>query len=187
MLKAPGTANGLLLDFDGDQSPNLTRKLANLPGNWAVAIKAADRELCFVDHMAFAYGFTSVMLLFGFILGGTIIFSTVTVSIQERVRELSTLRTIGMSFRRLSSLITMENLILGGIGIALGLPAGKWLGTYFINVAGSEAFYMSPVILAESYLLTVTPLLVVLLISQIPSLYQVRRLNLASATKDWTA
>jgi putative ABC transport system permease protein len=186
-LKAPGIANALLLDFENDPTPRLRHKLDNLPGAGAVAFNAADKEYCMGEHMAFAYAFFYVLMLFGFALGATIVFSTVTVSVQERVRELSTLRTIGMSFWRLSSLITIENLILGSIGIALGLLVGKWLGVYFVSIMMTEEFYMLPVISTQSYVFTVISLLVVLLISQIPSLRYVGRLNLATATKDWTA
>jgi putative ABC transport system permease protein len=187
MLEAPGSANGLLLDLEDESTPGLGRKLDNLPGIDAIAFKAADKEICLGDHMAFLYAFIYVMLLFGTILGGTIVFSSVTVSIQERVRELSTLRTIGMSFWRLASLITIENLILGGIGIALGLLAGKWLSPVLVNIAQTEEFFMLPVFSAQSYLVTVVAMLLVLLVSQIPSLRYVGHLNLASATKDWTA
>jgi len=46
---------------------------------------------------------------------------------------------------------------------------------------------MAATIFPATYLVTVSALLVVLLVSQIPSLRYISRLNLASVTKDWTA
>ncbi len=84
-------------------------------------------------------------------------------------------------------MITIENLILGGLGIALGLPLGKRLALSFFDLAQSEEFTMSANIFPSTYLVTALALLLVLLVSQIPSLRYISRLNLASATKDWTA
>ncbi len=92
-----------------------------------------------------------------------------------------------MSIWGVTSLITIENLILGGLGIALGLPLRQRLALSFFNLAQSEEFTMAATIFPSTYLVTALALLLVLLISQIPSLRYIKRLNLASATKDWTA
>ncbi len=186
IIKAPGTANGLLLDFEDDPSPRLKQKLYDLPGTEGLPFKAAEKAF-FDDLMVFFYAFVYVMLLFGFLLGATIVFSAITVSVQERVREISTLRTIGMSMWGVTSLITIENLVLGGLGIALGLPLGQRLALTFFDLVQSEEFTMAATIFPNTYLATALALLLVLLVSQIPSLRYVRHMNLASATKDWTA
>jgi putative ABC transport system permease protein len=186
MLKAPGTATGLLLDFEGDPSPRLKQKLYDLPGTEGLPFKAAEKAF-FDDLMVFFYAFIYVMLLFGFLLGATIVFSAITVSVHERVREMSTLRTIGMSMWGVTSVITIENLILGSLGIALGLPLGQRLALTFFDLAQSEEFTMAAIIFPSTYLVTALGLLLVLLVSQIPSLRYIQRLNLASVTKDWTA
>jgi hypothetical protein len=46
---------------------------------------------------------------------------------------------------------------------------------------------MAAIIFPSTYLVTALGLLLVLLVSQIPSLRYIQRLNLASVTKDWTA
>ncbi len=97
------------------------------------------------------------------------------------------LRTIGVSMWGVTSLVTIENLILGGLGIVLGLPLGQRLALTFSDLAQTEEFTMAATIFPTTYLVTVSALLVVLLVSQIPSLLYISRLNLASATKDWTA
>lgn len=186
MFKAPGTTTGLLLDFQGDPSPELRQRIYDLPGTEGLTFKAAEKTF-FDDMMIFFYAFVYVMLLFGFALGATIVFSAITVSVHERVREMSTLRTIGMSMWGVTSLVTLENLILGSLGIALGLPLGKQLALSFTSLAQTEEFTMTSIISPGTYLLTALALLLVLLVSQIPSLRYISRLNLASATKDWTA
>ena len=124
------------------------------------------------------------MLLFGFLLGATIVFSAITVSVQERVREMSMLRTIGMSMcGGVTALITIENLILGGLGIALGLPLGKQLALSFTNLTQSEEFTMTSIIFPSTYWVTALALMLVLLISQIPSLRYISRLNLARSLR----
>jgi putative ABC transport system permease protein len=185
MFKVPGTANSLLLDFQGDPSPELRQRVYDLPGMEGLTFKTAEKAF-FDELMVFFYAFIYVMLLFGFALGATIVFSAITISVHERVREVSTLRTIVMSMWGVTSLVTLENLILGGLGIALGLPLGKQLALSFFDLVQSEEFTMTATLYPSTYLVTSLGLLVVLLVSQIPSLRYISHLNLASATKDWT-
>jgi putative ABC transport system permease protein len=185
MFKVPGTANSLLLDFQGDPSPELRQRVYDLPGMEGLTFKTAEKAF-FDELMVCFYAFIYVMLLFGFALGATIVFSAITISVHERVREVSTLRTIGMSMWGVTSLVTLENLILGGLGIALGLPLGKQLALSFFDLVQSEEFTMTATLYPSTYLVTSLGLLVVLLVSQIPSLRYISHLNLASATKDWT-
>ena len=87
----------------------------------------------------------------------------------------------------MSALVPIEGGILGGVGIVLGLPLGQRLAASFVNLYQSEEFTLKAIIFPSTYLITVLALLLVLLVSEIPSLRHISRLNLADTTKDWTS
>lgn len=79
------------------------------------------------------------VILFGLIIVG--ILNSMSMSVHERTRELSTLRAIGFRRRDAKRLILLESLILAAIGTATGLlvaaPVAVWLGIYGVDIAGS--------------------------------------------------
>ncbi len=129
-------------------------------------------------------GFTGTILFFGVAIALAIIFNTVTISILERGREFGTMRTFGMGIRRIASMITIENLLIVILGIILGLPLGDFLAEYFLGLLSGEYFSFNTVIYSQTYLLTATGILVVLLLSEIPGIRHVYRLSLAKITKE---
>jgi putative ABC transport system permease protein len=185
LLKAPGTATALLLDLSDDEPPSrLVKKLYDLPVTEAVEFKAETRR--FLDElMGFFYAFIGFMVAFGVALGATIIFSGVTVSVEERLREMGTLRTIGMGIWQIAIIITVESLILSSAGIALGLPLGNWLAASFLDLYQAEEFSFTMIIFPRTYLFTVVGLVTVMLLSELPSLRRLGRLNLAAIIKRW--
>jgi putative ABC transport system permease protein len=66
-------------------------------------------------------GFAIVIALFGIV-------NTLVLSILERVRELGLLRAIGMDRRQVRSMIRWEAILIAGIGTAIGLGLGAFLG-----------------------------------------------------------
>ncbi len=125
-----------------------------------------------------------IMLLFGATLALAIVFTTVTVNILERRREIATMRTIGESKNRIGAMITIENLLLGVAGLIPGIILGYILALYFFSLFQGDMFSMDLVILPTTYVLTVGIILLIMLISQVPGIRSINRLNLAQVTKE---
>lgn len=125
-----------------------------------------------------------IMLLFGACLAMAIVFTTVTVNILERRREIATMRTIGESKRKITAMITIENLILGAAGLIPGIILGYLMGVLFFGMFQGDMFTMDLVIFPRTYLLTVGIVIAIMLISQVPSIRSINRLNLAQVTKE---
>ncbi len=136
------------------------------------------------EMMAFSRAFTGVIALFGVALAFAVVFTSVSISVLERTRELATLRTLGFGLRNIAWFITVENVVLAALGIAAGLPLGRWLNAALVTASQSESLSMEPVIFVQTYVTTFVGVLALTLLSQIPSLFHLRRLNLAAATKE---
>ncbi|MEM6690422.1 MAG: ABC transporter permease [Planctomycetota bacterium] len=69
---------------------------------------------------AYVVGIIAVMLAF------LVIFSTLSMGVSERVRQFALLRAIILTKRELALLIAGEGLVLVGLGLMIGIPAG-WM------------------------------------------------------------
>jgi len=125
-----------------------------------------------------------IMLAFGATLALAIVFTTVTVNILERRREIATMRTLGEGKTRIAGMITVENLLLGLAGLIPGVLLGYGLALYFFRFMQTDMFSFDLVILPTTYVLTTGVVILIMLISQIPGIRQVNRLNLAQMTKE---
>jgi len=115
-----------------------------------------------------------------------IIFNGVTVNVLERRREIAIMRAVGLSGSRLAIILTLENLLIGCLGVAIGIPLGRYIANYFMAQVEMDIFSMTAVIFPRSYIIACVSALVILLVSQIPAIRQVSRMSLPTTTKDWS-
>jgi len=106
----------------------------------------------------------------------------------QRTRELAMMKVIGRGNVFITAMITIENIIIGIIGVAIGIPLGQYIAQLFmdsVNSSSDESMSFNIVIMPETYILAVVAAIAMLLISQVPALRQVRRMSLTTALKDW--
>ena len=134
--------------------------------------------------MGFLKGMMWVMLGFGAVMALAIVFTVVTVNILERSREIATMRTLGEGRGRIAAMITIENVLLGLAGLAPGILLGYALATFFFNLIQTDMFSFGLVIFPRTYVLTAGIVILIMLISQLPGIRQVNRLDLPSVIKE---
>lgn len=185
LLRLPGAATGVLLQFEGQPSAELLKRIYNLPEVASIEFAGEFRRL--VDEtMGFFWAFIGVMLTMSFGLGIAIIFNGVTINVLERRREIAIMRAIGMSNRQLTAIITLENLAIAVLGIIIGLPAGYHIANYFMAQTSTEMMSMVATIYPRSYIIAAMCALIILLVSQLPAIKRVTTMNLSTVTKDWS-
>ncbi len=131
--------------------------------------------------------FVGIMLAFGVALGFAIIFNTITINTLERRRELATMRTIGSSVGRLGTMLTVENVLMGVLGVLVGLPLGYAISLYFATLFSNELFDMPTVIYTRTYGIAALGALLVILLAEVPSIRFVRRLDLPAVVREMSA
>ncbi|HEY5639268.1 MAG TPA: ABC transporter permease, partial [Dehalococcoidia bacterium] len=179
--QAVGSA--LLLSFSGGQTPALESRLYALDGAGGIDFTIDVREYINELNDLFLV-FIGVMLVFGVALGFAIIFNTITINALERQRELATMRTFGTGIGRLASMLTVENVVMGVIGVAVGLPVGYALSQYFAQFYQNDLFDMPVVIYTRTYGIAAAGALIVLLLAEIPAVRFVRRLDLPAVVRE---
>jgi putative ABC transport system permease protein len=182
-----GAVTGVRVAADPQMLGEVRARLLDLPGAAAVQVLSDIRQM--LDNlMALMRRYITIMLLFGMALAFSITFNTVTINVLERSNEVATMRTVGVGRWTIVGMITAENMLLALVGVILGLPLGRALVEGFFRAAQTEEqmelFSMRVVVSPQTYILAAALIVVVVLLSQIPAIAQVNRLNLARATKE---
>ena len=173
-----------LLKFDpGVDRAALRRTITDLPQVAAYEDAQALKNL-YDQYTGLFYGFIGGMLVLGGLMAFAMIFTTMSVNIVERSREVATLRASGVRTSTISRLISSENLIMTALGIVPGLIVGVLGGKAFLQTYTNDQFRLDLVINPWTLVIASIAILVVALISQWPSLRAVKRLNIAQVVRE---
>jgi putative ABC transport system permease protein len=182
-LRQPGVASVMVTYQPGAHGDQVRNTLERLPGAASVLQTTAVKDL--VDQsLAFFYAFVGMMLVFGALMAFALIFNTISVNIAERSVELATMRANGISERRISRIITGENLLLTLLALPVGLIAGRFAGAAMMSSYNNDLFAFGFTITPLTYALAAAALVLVTLLSQRPGLRAVRRLDIASVVRE---
>jgi putative ABC transport system permease protein len=183
VLGSQPVANGLMLSVDPEYMDSVREEAYALTGAASVELTMDSRDRV-EELMGFIRVMMWVMLGFGAALSLAIVFTTVTVGILERRREIATMRTLGESRGRITMMMTIENLLLGLAGLVPGIPLGYLLAMLMMRLVQTDMMGFDLVIFPRTYALTVFAVMLIVLASQVPAIRQMNRLNLASVTKE---
>jgi putative ABC transport system permease protein len=172
-----------MVSFSGPPDEALRERLLALPGGTTVEYTEEVRDYINEMNQLF-FVFVGIMLAFGVALGFAIIFNTITINTLERRRELATMRTIGAGVGRLGAMLTVENVLMGLLGLVVGLPLGYLISLYFASLYQNELFDMPTVIYTRTYGIASLGALLVLLLAEVPSVRFLRRLDLPAAVRE---
>jgi putative ABC transport system permease protein len=134
--------------------------------------------------MGLYYVMMGMFLVFALVISAAVIFNTMTVNVLEREREIATMRALGESRGRLQGMITLENLLVGLLALVPGLAIGVG-STYslFQVFSSSSDFYLPFYIAPLTYGIVILLIFGTALLSQVPAMRRVNRMDLAEATK----
>lgn len=183
-LGGPVPATGALVALGEDVDASMVRgHVEALDGVAATQSSSALRDLM-EDVTGLLVGFVSIMLACGAVLAATMIFTTVSVSIAERTREVATLRASGVSTRRLARLITAEHMVVTLMGVVPGVVLGLVGGRAMMATYTTDQFALDFMVAPTTVLVSIGALLLVALAAQVPGLRSLGRLDLARTVRE---
>jgi len=172
----------LMVVGEPDHLNAIKDKLYEVP-NVAAVEDCRETRSQLIEMMELNLGFIAIMIMLGSGLALAIIYNTVSINIVERTRELASMRAMGMTRRMVGVLITVENLLVGFLGLVGGIPLGYLLNQALVASWENELMQIQAVIFPASYLTTIIAIILTILLSQIPGIRQLNRVDLAAATK----
>lgn len=130
---------------DAGYRQSLFREIKQLPGVQAVSVRADIIRSVRETLVQNQHVFIGLLVMFaGVIFFGSVLNSSL-VSLQERQREVATLRVLGYGPWQVGALFLRESVLTNGIGTLLGLPLG-YLLNYGIVVAYDTEMFRIPLI-----------------------------------------
>jgi len=178
---APTTAVVKLVSHDDHKS--VRDLLADRAGVLAVtdhrAMIDTIRELLTITLL-----FVGLMVIFAILMTVGLLFNAVTVALAERTNEMATLQANGMPRRWIRSTVTAETVSVTLLGLTPGAVIGWWVAGRFMSQFDNESFSFRMVMTGRSMVLAVVLVLVVAVLSQLPGLRRVDRLDLPSVVRE---
>lgn len=178
-------ASALIRLRPGASRDAVRRAITALPGVAAYQDTQALKR-SFDSFSGLFYGFIGAMLALGALMAFAIIFTTMSVSIVERRREVAALRAAGVSRAAIAALIAGENLLVTLLGIVPGLVIGVIGGQAFLAAYSSDQFRLHLIIRPLTLLTSALVILAVAALSQWPGLRAIGRSDLAQAVRERT-
>lgn len=179
----PATRSVLLRLAPGADRTEARRAVTDLPQVAAYRDSQALRH-SFDDLMGLFIGMIGAMLLMGSLMAFAIIFTTMSVNIIERQREIATLRTAGVRRRAIAAIVAGENLLTTLLGVLPGLALGVLGGKAYLDSYSNDQMRLDLVVRPHTLVVSALAILVVAALSQWPGLRAVGRLDLARSVRE---
>jgi putative ABC transport system permease protein len=135
------------------------------------------------SYMALMYIVIAVMLVFGIIMAFSLVFNTSTINIMEREQEVATMLTLGVPQWKASLSLTLENVIMGLLGLLPGYIAARFVMVQAMKLYETDLFAFTPAISVWTFIVTGVLVIVLMVLSEFPSLRHIHNLDLAQSTK----
>ena len=180
LTRQKGVFSGVLLDSAADIK-GVFQNMANIESIQS----SSDLEDAFSEYMGMIVASVGFMVLLGGLLGFAILYNTISVSLAERERELSSLRVLGFSQKEIFQLIKRENVLALAVGLIGGAPLGKAMVVEMIGAvsagSGGEMFYFPTIIAPGAYLVSAALATLFMALTLTAVRRKVRKLNFLEA------
>lgn len=183
-VTGPVAATSALIRFDpGADRDAIRRTVTDLPDVAAYQDSQALKR-SFDDLTGLFVGIIGAMFVLGTLMAFAIIFTTMSVNIIERTREIATLRTAGVRRRAIAGLVAGENLLTTLLGVIPGLALGVLGGKAFLASFSNDQFRLDLVVRPLTLAASALAILAVAALSQWPGLRAVARQDLAQTVRE---
>jgi len=183
VLAEPTTTAALVL-FDGTGTRASTISGIERIDGVLTVHDARSLYLQVQQYLGLFYVFVGIMLVFGAVMAFALMFATISVNISERSAEFANMRANGLSERTIGRMIAGENLLLTVLGIVPGVILGVVAANWFMGLFDNDSFSFTVTVHPITIAVAVGGMIVVAILSMIPGIRSVRRLDLGSVVRE---
>ncbi|MGI9471199.1 MAG: ABC transporter permease [Rubripirellula sp.] len=151
LLRETDAISGAFMSVDSERQSELYRELKRTPQIAAVAIKEATIEQFRDTIAANQMTMTSFTVFFAAVIAIGVVYNTARISLDERSRELATMRVIGFTRMEVSVILLGELAVLTLFAIPLGWLIGYGFSAAMVSGFESELYRIPLVIRPQSY------------------------------------
>ena len=125
----------------------------------------------------------TILVLVSVLLAIVILYNLTNINVDERIRELSTIKVLGFHNKEVTLYIYRETIILSLVGMTVGLLSGFYLHQFLIQMIAPGTFRFQPNVGWEIYLIPVLAVSVILTILGFFVNHYLRKVDMLEALK----
>jgi putative ABC transport system permease protein len=175
--------SGAFMAVDSALQADVTRRLRKMPLVGSVALRSAAVASFRDTSEKYLLFFSAILVLFACLIAGGVAYNGARVSMQERERELATLRVVGFTRNETWSVLLGEMVAHVALAVPMGWAMGWGLARMTAAGMDSELFRVPVVILPRTYVLSAAVVVAAVLIVAMAVRNGVVRLDLVSVLK----
>lgn len=180
--REPEIQTAFVLTSEGQEVHELGAALASYDGVLGMTINQDTADT--VGNMMEALdAIILVVVICAGALAGIVLYNLTNINIQERIREIATIKVLGFNAGETASYVFKENLTLTVVGTLLGLFAGKGLHTLVMSYVRIDMVWFDNVIEPLSYVLAAVLTVVAALVVDFVMYFKLEKINMAEALK----
>lgn len=172
----------LMKDTSHDAEWQLADQVGDLEGVNAVSFTSASADSFnnVVSNLSYV---VLILIVSAMLLAFVVLFNLTSINIEERKRELATIKLLGFYENEVANYIFRENIALTVIGAIVGLPLGVFMHKFVMSTAEVELAMFSrtysPLVFILSLVLTIVFALIVNGLMR----FKIKRINMADSLK----
>ena len=124
-----------------------------------------------------------VVVLCAGVLGVIVLYNLTNININERIREIATIKVLGFNARETGMYVFKENLVLSAFGVLVGIPMGKLLLEFVMSQIKIDMIWIKPLLTMPSLLASVALTICSALVVDCLFYSSLDRINMAEALK----
>ena len=180
--REPKIQSAFVLTNEGQQVHELGAALAGYDGVLSLSINQDTAET--VGSMMDALdAIIVVIVICAGLLAGIVLYNLTNINIQERIREIATIKVLGFNAMETASYVFKENLTLTVVGTLVGLFAGKWLHAAVMSYVRIDMVWFDNRINDISYVIAAVLTILAALVVDFVMYFQLDKINMAEALK----
>lgn len=125
----------------------------------------------------------SVVIICAGVLGAIVLYNLTNININERIREIATIKVLGFNAGETSAYIFKENILLTFIGVIFGLPLGRVFLSFVMENIKIDMVWFKTRLTFPSYIYAVILTILCALIVDLVFHYRLQKINMAEALK----
>jgi len=184
MLEEPFAINSALLRIEEGSRDALNKAMKEIGGIAAVTFNE-DAYQSIKDTIGQSMSITnSILLCFAGVIAFSIIYNITSVSLSERQRELASLRVLGFTVGDVGRIMYFENIVMGLLGIAAGIPMGMGICALLVTAYSNDMFHMPFHIDRSTYITSILLTFSFVLLANLAVRRKIGQLDLVEVLKE---
>ena len=180
--RTPDLQMAYVIAADGQDVHQVSAEISSLDDVMNVSVSQDVANL--VSSMMDALDLVVVVIVIcAALLAATVLYNLTNININERIREIATIKVLGFNAGETAMYIFKENLALTLMGTALGLGLGKLLLEFVMSQIKIDFVWFQARILPPSYLWAVLLTILTALIIDFIFYFRLEKINMAEALK----